>query len=317
MAFIRSTNNSTRKYFGLIDRLVGQAGHRAELACLLWIVAFLVTLCGPSKGQETPPPDKSGYSLFNPTPEQYMREMSPDRPDKTDSPFTVDAGHFQIEMDFANFTYDIPSSEHGNIRFESYQIAPMNLKVGVLNNMDLQLVLSPWEWQRIEDRTTKTVELRSGFGDITPRVKINLVGNDGGFFALGLIPFVKLPTNQDHLGNKAVEGGVGIPYALDIPGWDVGFQTTFSFNHNDIGSGYHAEFDNSVSIGHPLIGKLSAYVEFFSSVSSERGAGWIGTVDTWLTYQVNKNLRLDGGVYIGVTGAADDWHPWLGMTWRF
>jgi hypothetical protein len=40
------------------------------------------------------------------------------------------------------------------------------------------------------------------------------------------------------------------------------------------------------------------------------------TVDTWLTYQVNKNLRLDGGVYIGVTPAADDWHPWIGMTWR-
>jgi len=34
-------------------------------------------------------------------------------------------------------------------------------------------------------------------------------------------------------------------------------------------------------------------------------------VDTWLTYQINKDLRLDGGVYIGVTLAADDWHPWL------
>ena len=61
-----------------------------------------------------------------------MREMSPDRPDKTDCPFTVDAGHFQLEMDFANFTYDAPNSEHGNVKSEDYQIAPMNLKVGVL-----------------------------------------------------------------------------------------------------------------------------------------------------------------------------------------
>ena len=35
-----------------------------------------------------------------------MRDLSPDRPDATESPYTVDAGHYQLEMDFANFTYD-------------------------------------------------------------------------------------------------------------------------------------------------------------------------------------------------------------------
>jgi hypothetical protein len=278
---------------------------------------------GNSGNQENPAPavadakDKSGYTLFNPTPNEYMREMSADRPDKTDSPFTVDAGHFQLEMDFANFTYDVPNSERGNVKSKAYQIAPMNLKVGVLNNVDFQLVLMPWQWERIEDRTARTVDRNSGFGDITPRVKVNLIGNDGGFFALGLIPFVKLPASQDHLGNGAVEGGLGIPYTFDIPNWDVGFQTTFSCNRNDVGNGYHAEFANSVSIGHAVIGKLSYSVEFFSSVSTERNSNLIGTFDTWFTYQVSKNLRLDAGVYIGVTGSADDWHPWIGMTWRY
>ena len=36
-----------------------------------------------------------------------MREMSTDRPDKTESPYTVDAGHFQIEWDLFNFERDI------------------------------------------------------------------------------------------------------------------------------------------------------------------------------------------------------------------
>ncbi len=246
-----------------------------------------------------------------------MREMSADRPDKTDCPFTVDAGHFQLEMDFANFTYDTPSSQHGNVKTENYQVAPMNVKVGLLNDVDFQLVLMPYQWERTTDKITGAVEQKSGFGDITPRVKVNLMGNDGGFFALALIPYVKLPTSQDHLGNNSVEGGVGIPYAFDVPNWDVGFQTGVSFDRNQVGNAYHAEFDNSVSIGHAVVGKLSASVEFFSSVSTERGSGWIGTVDTWLTYQLNKNLRLDGGVYIGVTPAADNWHPWVGMSWRY
>ena len=50
------------------------------------------------------------------------------------STYTVDAGHFQIEMDFANFTYDRYNAEHSNTRFTSYEAAPMNVKLGVLNN---------------------------------------------------------------------------------------------------------------------------------------------------------------------------------------
>jgi hypothetical protein len=263
------------------------------------------------------PPDKSGYNLFNPTPVEYLREMSPDRPDKTDSPFTVDAGHFQLEMDYANFTYVAPTAAHGNLKTEDYQIAPMNVKVGVFNNMDFQLVLSPYQWQRAESTRADAVEMDSGFGDIAPRVKVNLVGNDGGFFALALIPFVKFPTAQNNLGNGAYEGGVGIPYAFNVPSWDVGLQTTVSCDHNGIGDGYHAEIDNSISIGHAVIGKLEYHVEFFSTVSTEQNSSWIGTFDTWFTYQASKNLCLDAGVYIGVTQSADDWHPWVGMTWRY
>jgi hypothetical protein len=292
---------------------------KLKTAVLVPVVSLMLAPAFRVLAQESndAPPDKSGYNLFNPTPDKYLRDISPDRPDKTDSPYTVDAGHFQLEMDFANLTYDVPNSKRGNVKSEEYQIAPMNLKVGVLNNLDFQLVLAPYQWERTEDKTTGTVEHQSGFGDITPRVKVNLIGNDGGFFALALIPFVKFPTAQDQLGNGAVEGGIGIPYAFDVPNWDVGFQTTFNCDRNEVGSGYQAECDNSVSIGHAVIGPLEYHVEFFSSIGTEQHSDWIGTFDTWLTYQVNKNLVLDGGVYIGVTAAADDWHLWIGMTWRY
>jgi hypothetical protein len=274
-------------------------------------------LWGAAEDAAEPLPDKSGYTLFNPTPSALMRELSADRPDKTDCPFTVDAGHFQIEMDFANMTYNQPNSERGNVRVTTIEAAPINLKVGLLNNLDFQLVYTPYQWEKTDNRDTGIIERESGFEGITPRLKVNLVGNDGGFFALALIPFVTLPLSSGNLENGSVRGGLGIPYSFDIPGWDVGFQTTFHYNQNGVGSGYHTEFDNSVSIGHRIIGKLSLSAEFFSSVSTERNSAWVGTVDTWLTYEVNKNMRLDAGVYIGVTPAADDWHTWVGMTWRY
>ncbi len=229
----------------------------------------------------------------------------------------MDAGHYQLELDLANLTYDAPNSVRGSVKSEAYQIAPLNLRVGVLNNADFQLELQPYTWQRIKNEATGAVETDAGFGDLTTRLKINLLGNDGGFFALGLIPYLKIPTAQNHLGNGAYEGGLSLPYAFDIPNWDLGLDTVVSGNRDVNGSGYHAEFDNSISVGHAVVGPLEYHVEFFSDVSTEQNSGWVGTFDTWFTYQANKNLVLDSGVFIGVTKTADDWHPWVGMTWRY
>ena len=289
---------------------------------LVWLLCQSVISCATEQETTVPgdsiPPGKGDYTLFNPTPARYLRELTPDRPDKTDSPFTVDAGHTQLELDFANLTDDRPTSERSGERFAAYEVAPMNIKIGLFNDVDFQLIFTPERWECTDDNNAGTRVRKYGFDGVTPRLKINIAGNDGGFFALALIPFVKLPLSSGKLDNGSIEGGLGIPYSFDIPGWDVGFQTTLHFNRDCASAGRHTEFDNSVSIGHPIVGKkLSASVEFFSCVSSERGAGWVGTVDTWLTYALNENTRLDAGVYIGVTPAVDNWHPFVGTTRRF
>lgn len=287
--------------------------------CSRFSAVALATLSGSlAMADDTKParPDKSGYHLFNPTPAALMRELSADRPDKTESTFTVDAGHFQVEMDFVNLSYDRHNIERDQTSVSGGEAAPMNLKLGLLNNLDAQLTFTSHAWERVADRAAGTVERHSGFGDITPRLKWNVAGNDGGLFSLALLPFVKIPTGPANLGNGAVEGGLKAPYAFDLPGFELGLQTEVDFFRDGSGGGYHTEWVNSISVGRPIWGKLSGYVEFYSSVSTERGQPWLGTFDTWLTWQVNENWRLDAGVYIGATRSADDWHPFIGMTWR-
>ena len=105
--------------------------------------------------------------------------------------------------------------------------------------------------------TTGAVGHQSGPGDTTlPRQRRTSSEMTVVFSRWELSPFVTLPTSQDNLGAGSVEGGLGIPYAFDVPNWDVGFQTTFNYDRNNVGSGYHAEIDNSVSIGHAVIGPL-------------------------------------------------------------
>src|SRR4026209_2035948 len=84
--------------------------------------------------------DKGQYTLFNPTPKELMREMSTDRPDKTESPYTVDAGHFQVEMDLFGYTRDHDTAAGADSRTETFSVGPVNLKGGLFNNVDLQIL---------------------------------------------------------------------------------------------------------------------------------------------------------------------------------
>ena len=97
----------------------------------------------------------------------------------------------------------------------------------------------------------------------------------------------------------------------------MGLETEASFLRNDANGNYHTEFANMVTFDHAIIGKLSGYCEFFSSVSTERGAGWIGTVDVGLEYLVTENVQLDCGCNVGVTHATDDVNPFAGITVRY
>ena len=247
-----------------------------------------------------------------------MRELSADRPDKTESPHTVDAGHFQLEMDLVSYVSDHYRRGGENTRSEAWSAAPMNLKLGLLNDTDFQLMLEPYSEVREHDRANGTSEHHSGFGDLTFRLKKNLWGNDRGATALALMPFLKLPTNEDHLGNHSVEGGLIIPFGLELPyGWELGTTTAAAGVRNQDDSGYQAAFAQSVTLGHDLTQRLAGYAEFFAEIGTDNGSDWVGTVDLGLTYSVTSDLQLDAGVNVGVTEAADDVNPFVGLTWRY
>lgn len=292
-------------------------------SCLLVPLILSWPACAGEPNQDAPstvqsPPDKSQYHLLNPTPPTLLRELSTDRPDKTESPITLDAGHFQLEMDLVSYTRDHDTRNGADTRTESYAVAPLNLKVGLLNSLDFQLVLPTWNWQKTTDRVAGTTTKQSGFGDIVPRVKYNVWGNDTGKTALGIMPFLKIPTSQDGLGNNSVEGGLILPFAFELPrGFGAVVMTEFDISRDEAGSGHHAEFINTITVGHSIVGKLDGYIEFFSQVSAESDTDWIGTFDVGFTYGLTPNMQLDAGVNIGVTRAADDINPFLGFSYRY
>lgn len=259
------------------------------------------------------PPDKSSYHLFNRTPRAYLRPLSTDRPDRTESAYTVDAGWFQVEMDLFSYSRDHDTRGDSDVTVESWAVTPVNLKLGLANWMDFQTVIETYNHVTIRDRVAGTKTRQSGVGDVVNRMKINLWGNDGGSTAMALMPLVKWPSNQDDLGNNSVEGGLIIPLAIQLPGdFGLGVMTEFDVNRDENGRGYHLDFINSITVSHSIIGPVSGYIEFFSAANSP----WVGTLDIGITCAIGENLQLDAGVNIGVTESADDINPFLGLSFR-
>lgn len=262
-------------------------------------------------------PGKAQYHLFNPTPRDLMREMSTDRPDQTESPYTVDAGHFQIEMDAANGTIDRDQSNGGDVRSQVWNFGGLNLKAGLLNNVDIQFVLDGYVDSHVKDWVANQVADDSGFGEVQTRLKINLWGNDGGKTAFAIMPFVKWPLPQTALRNGKTEGGIILPLGVELPaGWGMGLMTEVDFVR-DGSNAFDTEYFNTVTFSHDIFGALGGYVEFAALFTPESDAQWQGQLDVGLTYGLNENTQLDLGCNFGVTSVAPDYNPFVGLTLRF
>jgi Putative MetA-pathway of phenol degradation len=266
--------------------------------------------------------DKSQYTLFNPTPERLMREFGTDRPDMTESPFTVDAGHIQFETNIFGFTRSRPDAD-GTVT-DTYGFGETNMRIGLTNQSELDLIWQPYGIVQTRPSNPQIDPTRSaGIDGLTIRSKINLWGNDTydkpGATALGLLPYVTLPTDRGNgLSNDAVEGGFILPFSVKLTDkFDLGINTGVDVLHNDDTSGYHPEYFASASLSYDWTEQFTTYYEIAGRTGTHDPRGDIFILATGFTYQFAKNLQFDAGVNFGVTAAADPINPFVGFSARF
>lgn len=274
-----------------------------------WFLAGGLLFTSPGLAATIPPPvDKSGDSWAHPTPDGALREMTTDRPDATESPFTVDAGRVQLEMDFFNHT----RSEPAGVRVRQWSLAAFNLRLGINRDLEAGLFLAPWT-RVTEEPGRGAKETSKGFGDVTLRVKYNFWGNDGGGSAGGIVGDLTLPTAAHGLGSGRVEGQVLLPVAFDLNGgFGLGAMTGVEFRSRT--SGFGPVWVNSLSLGRDWTETLGSYFELTSSTGD---GAHVATLDVGLTYKVSAHTQLDGGVCFGLSRGADDVVIFTGLAHRF
>ncbi len=235
------------------------------------------------------------------------RELSADRPDSTESPITVEPGRIQIECSLWSYTQD----HADGARFESWTLGETNLKLGLTSQTDLQLVLTPYHYER--EKKDGRVREAEGFGDLELRFKWNLWGNDAGDTAAALFPYVKIPSGTE-VSNGEWEGGLILPFSWDLSDrWGLGLQIQIdrAFDEDE---GHYWTFGHSAVLGFALTERLGCFAEYAGSSSD---LPYQAFASGGFTFRIGENIQLDLGGLAGLNRHSEDLTLFQGLTLRF
>jgi hypothetical protein len=294
-----------------------------KIVCASLVLIGAAGTMTPAAAQTAPTdpataPDKSSYTLFDPTPDDEMRSFCTDRPPKANLPCTVDAGHFQYEADIFNWT----NSQTAGVTTNTYLFANPTLKLGLTNWSDVELNIDP-----LETVTTKSLLGRqslsvTGVGDLFLRTKVNLAGPEGGDFQAAIIPYVKIPTARPGIGDGVVEGGVIAPISFALPrDFTLLFDPEIDILRNSTSSGRHANFQFLGNLSHALSNDVTGYIELWGQENDDPVHPTMqASLDlsmAWIIWPKLPNLQLDFGTNIGLTSATPKLQAFVGISQRF
>lgn len=238
---------------------------------------------------------------------QTIRPLATDRPDRTESPYSVPKGWLQIEMDVVS---------HGEFKDDNQtltgtNIASFNAKYGITKRVDLQFTFSPFV--RLHQEAPGIDDTDNGTGPAGLRAKINLTGNDKGDVAAALLPFVYVPTRGDGILDATSYGiltpvGIGLGNNLAMSSM-LGAVRVENEEWWVIGS---------VSFATSIAGDFAGFFEMYVAREGlDDDALEDVTADAGITFAPSPDWQFDAGVYYGLTGPTEDWRVFTGASARF
>lgn len=274
----------------------------------------LLSLAAPALAQQEPPKpcpyDSARFDVFHPVPRNRLRPLRPDRPGVTESPFTVDAGHFQLEMDALRLI----NSREDTMRSRTFHAAYALVKIGLSRRTDFQVEVPLYSIQKDRGEHERDWQAQRGFGDLTLRVKHNFIGDDAGKVAMAVVAYTRLPTGR-HSGNSALEGGLVLPVNIELPHrWNLDLQMGADLNYDQEQSNHYLRLMPSVALDHEFSDVFSFLVEGVTQWDALH-SGWRSSLNLAPIFTVSENLQFDLGSHLALNKDMDR-EFFIGFTYR-
>ncbi|WP_426060300.1 transporter [Hymenobacter sp. B1770] len=257
-------------------------------------------------GQQAPaisPYDSAHYSWRKPVPRNRLRELRPDRPGVTESPFTVDAGHAQIEVDGFRL---INSGKNEEARTRDLRVAYSNVKLGLSRYTDIQVEVPLYSVVTERPRSApEWQERNAGFGDLAIRLKHNWGGNDEKVpVAVATLGYVRLPTGGLG-GSGGTEYGLLVPVNVAVGDrWTLEAQAASELKYDRQEGQRFLLFSPSVAVDYKFTKKISLLVEGVSQWDTQQKQ-WQSAFNLASIFNVTDNFQLDIGTHLALDRLMD------------
>jgi hypothetical protein len=260
--------------------------------------ASLLLMTGPSRAdeRESDPRCRGVHSLASPLPDECLDVIDTDRPHQTDTPHVVPAGHTQLESALGAVQLGGVVGAQPRDRSAHVLLFENGYKFGVVSRVDLQLIMQHADYVPAAGKFLPP-------GPLSLRAKLNLIEENGWTPAVTLVPWVFLPVD----GSQALRGG-----PLVFWGWELPWRFELEMNAGVL-FGARPQPAAAVvlasALTYTVVGNFRVFADFYAT-------GWDIALGTGALWAFTRDMQVDLGTYIGLSGDEPVATPFLGFSIR-
>lgn len=234
----------------------------------------------------------------------------------SDDPSIVASGRTLIEVD-QTFTHDRASG----VRSDTFNAGSVLITRGLSPRADVGIGFDGY--YRDSTRAGGVTTTTHDWGDLTLRAKYSLWGHDhaearAGNTALALLPYVKLPLKLGDSGSDLCEGGLIVPFSVELPAdCLLVVMTELDFVADAADIHRKPQWIESVVLSRPLGERFSGFVEFYSVLPHADVHPWTAQLNLGLYYCFSTDFSVDAGCAFGLNRDAPDYQPFVGLSYLY
>lgn len=235
-------------------------------------------------------------SIRDPLPDACLEAIDTDRPHQTDTPHVVPAGHTQVESALASLALGGALRAAPGDRAPRLLLLENNYKFGLVSHFDLQISTNHAEYDFGRERLAPP-------GPVGVRAKFNVVEQDGWLPTTTLVPWIVVPASS----SQTLRGGPHVFWGWELPHhFELEVNTGVFFNARPKPP---AVLVLASALTYTIVGNLRTFIDVYAT-------GWDVVLGTGVLWAFVRDVQIDAGTYVGLTGDVTVATPFVGLSVR-